>query len=105
MESPLMKLERKNKKYSIVLSLWLGATLSDTQDKSGEVPKRKGSLKSIKPQEIGEQMHLVTSQSCITSILFSSSIDKEQTYPRRMTSICTLGKGRENILTLRKYSN
>ena len=60
-ESPLMKLEKKNK-YSIVLSLWLGATLSDTQHKSGDIPKREGPLKSTKPQKLGEQMHLITSQ-------------------------------------------
>lgn len=100
-----MKLERKIKKYSIVLRLWLGITLSDTQHKSGEVPKREGSLKPVKPQEVGEQMHLVTSQRWIKSVRVSSNIGRGETYRGRMTSICTLGKGRENILTLRKYSD
>lgn len=72
-----MKLERKNKKYSIVLRLWLGATLSDTQHKFGEISKREASLKSINPQEVEEQMHLVTSQRWIKRKRFGSIIEED----------------------------
>lgn len=48
MKSPIAKLGRKNKKYNIALSIWLGAAMSGTQHKSGAVP-RKDNLSQSRP--------------------------------------------------------
>lgn len=62
MKSPIVKLGRKNKKYNIVLSIWLGIVMSDTQHKSGAVPG-KDNLSQSSPGG-----RIINAFSCFTTV-------------------------------------